>query len=199
MTAQVHAAAETRWEASCALQFLPGCRNVLNGRVCGHCHPLACKPPMPADRCPGCGAPVTAPDPPVIEPAVATVPYSAVMGAIPATQGAPETRPETRPPPTDGAFAGDPGLFASPKQPEDRLRPCKENDAQREPQGSLAAPHAQRGRNPAVDKSCDPKVVQRRGGQLDALVVHEGITGIPDHKQQEKEAGRDDRTKDGQC
>jgi len=75
MSHEVNAAAAARWEGSCALQFLPGCRNVLaDGQVCGTRHPLAYNPPMPADRCPRCGAPVAAPGPTVVEPALVSAP-----------------------------------------------------------------------------------------------------------------------------
>jgi rRNA maturation endonuclease Nob1 len=47
-------------EASVTLVVLRGCP------ACGHKHPLACSPPMPADICPGCGGPAVPPREPVL-------------------------------------------------------------------------------------------------------------------------------------
>lgn len=59
-------AAVGHYEPAMSMTVLRGCV------TCGHKHPLAYTPPMPADKCPGCGRPVQAPSAPMSVPAVVT-------------------------------------------------------------------------------------------------------------------------------
>ena len=73
-----HVSAGVHYEPSLTAVFLPGCRG------CGSPHPLALKPPLDVDACPGCGAPVGAPGEPQTVRAVLTGwgPYAAASRAL---------------------------------------------------------------------------------------------------------------------
>jgi hypothetical protein len=60
MTEDATRSAAVRYEPSVTLQVFRGCRS------CGCRHPLKFDPPMPADRCPQCGAPSLPPEEPIL-------------------------------------------------------------------------------------------------------------------------------------
>lgn len=60
---EIAATASVRIVASLEAQFLPRCP------ACHERHPLACQPPMPAERCHACHHPLPALDAPVEVPA----------------------------------------------------------------------------------------------------------------------------------